>query len=515
MAKERLLMREVREILRLRWQQELSVREVSRSVGVSTGVVSKKEARARRVGLTWATVEALDDEALEERMYGLREAVGKHDRPQPDPLAIHIELKKPGVTLELLHLEYLEAHPDGYRYTAFCDVYRKWKKKRSLVMRQQHVAGEKMFTDFSGKKPHFIDASTGQRVEVELFVAVLGASNYTYAVATPTMRVADWVSGHVGALSYFEGVPEMTVPDQPKPVATVASKYEPVLQRTFSELGRHYSMAVVPARPGKPRDKAKVEVAVQVAQRWILARLRKERFFSLSDLNARIAELLEDLNARPMKKYGGLSRRALFERVERSALGPLPSEHFEPSEWSSATVGADYHVKVEEHFYSVPWELAHEAVDVRLTATTVEMFAGLRRVAAHVRSDEVGEHTTLREHMHPRHRFWADKDPEQMRQWGQRVGPYTLTMVGALFDANFNRESAFRSVWGLRSLAQRYDEADIERACERALLHGGRSYKTVERILKHGLVPVDGDGDEAGAPIDHGNVRGPNYYTRH
>lgn len=516
MARERLLMRDVREILRLRWQHKLSVREVSRSVGASTGVVSKTQARARLRGLTWAAVEQLSDAELEERMYGSREAAGKHDRPQPDPLAMHLELKKPGVTLELLHLEYLEAHPDGYRYTAFCEVYRKWKKKQSLVMRQRHIAGEKMFADFSGKRPHIIDASTGERVEVELFVAVLGASNYTYAVATPTLRVADWVSGHVGALSYFEGVPEMTVPDQPKPVATVACKYEPVLQRTFAELGRHYSMAVVPARPGRAKDKAKVEVAVQIAQRWILARLRKERFLSLEDLNARIAELLEELNGRPMKKFGGLSRRALFERVERAALRPLPTEHFEPSEWSHASVGPDYHVKVEEHCYSVPWELAHEEVDVRLTATMVELFAGLRRVAAHVRSDEVGGHTTLREHMHPRHRFWADKDPEQMRQWGRRVGPCTEAMVEALMTSNFNREAAFRSVWGLRSLSDRYDEADIERACERALLHGCRSYKTVERVLKLGLVEMDDDdGEQTGVPIDHGNVRGPDYYTRH
>jgi transposase len=515
MARERLSMRNVREILRLRWQHDRTVREVARSVGASTGVVSKTEARARRCELTWAAVEGLSDAELEERMYGSREAAGKRDRPQPDPLAIHLELKKPGMTLELLHLEYLAEHPDGYRYTAFCDVYRKWKKKRSLVMRQQHVAGEKMFTDFSGKKPHIIEESTGERVEVELFVAVLGASNYTYAVATPTVRVADWVSGHVGALSYFEGVPEMTVPDQPKPVATVACKYEPVLHRTFAELGRHYRMAVVPARPGKAKDKAKVEVAVQIAQRWILARLRKERFYSLAELNARIAELLEDLNHRPMKKYGGLSRRELFDRVERAALRPLPVEHFEPSEWSRSSVGPDYHANIEGHFYSVPWELAHEQVDVRLTATMVELFAGLRRVAAHIRSDEVGGHTTLREHMHPRHRFWADKNPEQMHEWGRRVGPCTEAMVAALMKSNFNREAAFRSVWGLRSLADRHEEADIERACERALLHGCRSYKTVERILKLGLVAMDDDGEEAGVPIDHANVRGAGYYTRH
>lgn len=511
MARERLPMRNIREILRLRWERGLKVRQVARSLGVSTGVVSKTEARARHLELTWAAVELLDEVALEERLYGRREVAGTHSRPQPDPVATHLELKKKGVTLELLHLEYLERHPDGYRYTAFCDVYRRWKKKRSLVMRQDHVAGEKMFTDFSGTKAWFFDEATGERIGAELFVAVLGGSNYTFAVATPTMRVADWVQGHNGALWYFEGVPEMTVPDQPKPVAVQACKYEPGLQRTFAEMGRHYGMAVVPARPGRPRDKAKAEVGVQIAQRWILARLRNERLFSLEALNARIAELLEDLNARPMKKYGGLSRRELFDRVERGALRPLPDECFEPSEWSTESVGADYHVGVGEHSYSVPWELAHEVVDVCTTASTVEMFAGSRRVAAHVRSDEVGGHTTVREHMHPKHRWWADKDPEQMRQWGCRVGPHAEAMVISLYAANFNREAAFRSVWGLRSLADKYEPADIERACERALSYGGRSYKTVERILKVGL-SNDGDGQQAAAPIDHGNVRGPDYY---
>ena len=513
MATERLLMRKIREILRLRWEQGLKVRQTARSLGVSTGTVSKTEARARHLSLSWAAVELLDDEELEERLYGPLKVAGKHDRPLPDPVQMQVELKKKGVTLELLHLEYLQEHPDGYRYTAFCDVYRKWRKKRGLVMRQDHVAGEKMFTDFSGSKPWIFELATAERIEVELFVAVLGASNYTYVLATPSMRVADWVEGHSSALEYFGGVPEMTVPDQPKPVAVRACKYEPGLQRTFAEMGRHYGMAVVPARPGKPRDKAKVEVGVQVAQRWILARLRNERFFSIESLNVRIAELLEELNARPMKKYGGLSRRALFERVERAALRPLVVERFEPSEWSSEQVGADYHVKLEGHFYSVPWELAHEVVELRATATTVEMFAGARRVAAHVLSDEVGGHTTLREHMHPSHRWWADKDPEKLLKWGRRVGPYTETMVRAIFESNFNRETTFRSAWGLRSLSDKYEVADIERACERALLHNGRSYKTVERILKLGITPTDdGEGNDASASIDHGNVRGPQYY---
>ncbi len=514
MARERLAVRKIREILRLRWERGLRVRETARSLGVSTGAVSQTEARARHLGLTWPLVEALADEELDRRLYGEPKSVGKHARPKPDPVMLHVELKRKGVTLELLHLEYLQEHPDGYRYTAFCDVYRKWKKRGAPVMRQNHRAGEKCFTDYSGNKPYIIDPATGERIEVELFVAVLGASNLTYVEATATQRVADWVGANANALEYFGGVPEMTVPDQLKSAVTKACAYEPGIQRTFAELGRHYGMAVVPARPGKPKDKAKVEVGVQVAQRWILARLRNERFFSLEALNARIAELREELNARPMKKYGGLSRRALFERVERAALGALPAERFEPSEWMEARAGADYHVKVEGHFYSVPWALAHERLEIRVTAATVEAFIGMKRVAGHVRSDEVGGHTTDREHLPAKHRWWADKDPAHLLAWGARIGPHTEAMMRAIFDSNFNREVTFRSASGLRSLGDKHDAAEIERACERALTHGGRSYRTVARILKLGvaLSANDEDGGESRAPLDHANVRGPGYY---
>jgi transposase len=515
MAKERLPVRKIRALLRLRWVRALTVRETARSLGVSAGAVSQTEARARHLGLTWPAVESLEEASLDKRLYGEPKTAGQHARPKPDPVKMHFELKRKGVTLELLHLEYLQEHPDGYRYTAYCDVYRKWRKRRGLVMRQNHRAGEKMFTDYSGKKPHIFDPATGERIEVELFVAVLGASNFTYAEATATQRVSDWIGANTKALEYFGGVPEMTVPDQLKSAVVESCRYEPGLQRTFAEMGRHYDMAVVPARPGKPKDKAKVEVAVQVAQRWILARLRNERFFSLAALNARIGELLEELNARPMKKYGNLSRRELFERVERAALRPLPEQCFEPAEWSCERAGPDYHIRVEGHFYSVPWELAHELVEVRMTATTVEMFVLGRRVAAHVRSDEVGGHTTVREHMHPDHRWWADKDPEHLIAWGRNVGVHTETMVRSIFESNFNREVTFRSATGLRSLTDKYDEAEIERACERALRHSGRSYKTVERILKLGLAfqsNDDGESNDARAPIDHDNVRGPHYY---
>jgi len=306
-------------------------------------------------------------------------------RPLPDPAALHVELRRPGVTLQLLHLEYLERQSDRYRYTKFCDVYRAWLARRSPTMRQVHVAGDKMFVDYSGKRPHNVDATTGEVVEVELFVAVLGASSYTYVEATRTQTIADFTSSNVRALTAFGGVPRAIVPDQLKSAVTSASRYEPGVQRTFAELGRHYGTTVLPARPRAPRDKAKVEVAVQVAQRWILARMRHERFSSLGALNARIVELCAELNGRVMRHYKA-SRRELFERLDRPALQALPEQPFVHAEWAQVRLNIDYHAKVGEHFYSAPFTLVHEALWARSTSTTVELFHHGARVASHLRS---------------------------------------------------------------------------------------------------------------------------------
>ena len=310
MAKERLSMRKTKEILRLRWSQGLSVRETSRSVGVSTGVVDKATCRARTAGLTWAQIEELPEAELEAKLYGTGNMPGSA-RAQPDPLYMHQELKRVGVTLELLHLEYLAQHPDGYRYTAYCEVYRRWRDHKPMWMRQSHTAGEKVFVDYSGKKPRITDPTTGEVVEVELFVAALGASSYTYVEATRTQRIEDWLASHNRMVEFYGGVTRMTVPDQLRSAVSRPCRFEPGIARSYVQWARHYATAVVPARPRRPKDKAKVEVAVQVAQRWVLARLRNETFFSLGALNARIAELCKDMNARPMRSYGGASRREL------------------------------------------------------------------------------------------------------------------------------------------------------------------------------------------------------------
>jgi transposase len=348
MAAERLSMRQIREILRQKWALGLSHRAVSRSVGLGLGTISSVLTRAQAAGLDWPQVQLLTDDVLESRLYGRPEVAGQRQRPAPDCAWIHAERHQPGVTLELLHLEYLERHPDGYRYTRFCDLYRRWLKRRGLSMRQVHRAGEKCFVDYAGQKPRLIEPATGEIVTVELFVAVLGASNYTYAEATRTQQVPDWLASHARAFAFFGGVTSAVVCDQLKSGVVVPCRYEPGLQRTYEEFAAHYGTAILPARPAKPRDKAKIEVAVQIAERWIVARLRHETFFSLGALNARIAELLTDLNARRMRRYG-VSRHALFARLDQPALRPLPPAPFLYGEWVKARVNIDYHVEVHRH----------------------------------------------------------------------------------------------------------------------------------------------------------------------
>jgi transposase len=432
----------------------------------------------------------------------------------PDCQWIHTERRRPGVTLALLHLEYLEQHPGGYRYTQFCEFYRRWMKRRRLTMRQVHRAGEKMFTDYAGKKPHLVDPRTGEVRTVELFVAVLGASNRTYAEATLTQKSADWIGSHVRAFEYFGGVSAAVVPDQLKSGVTKACRYEPTLQRTYEEMARHYGTVILPARPARPQDKAKVEVGVQVVERWILARLRNQTFFSLESLNERIAELLEELDARPMRLYGE-SRRALFEKIERHCLKALPAERFVYAQWKLARVNIDYHVELHHHFYSAPHPLVREQVDARVTATTVELFHRGVRVASHPRSDARGHHTTVSEHMpkaHQKHLAWS---PSRFIRWGAQIGESTSTLVQAILSERPHPEMGYRSCLGILRLARRYGPERLERACARALVIRARSYRSVESILKHGLDRAalpDAPPAPSNPPLRHENIRGEDYY---
>lgn len=505
-------MREIKEVLRQKGLGR-SHRQIAESLKISAGAVGETMRRARAAGLTeFTAVEAMAPSALEARLYP---SSGAPERPLPDFAMVHRERRRVGVTLDLLHLEYLEGHSNGYGYTQFCEHYRQWLGRRGLSMRQIHVAGGKTFVDYSGKKPCIWDPKTGEQIEVELFVAVLGASNYTFAEATRTQRGPDWIASHTRAVAYFDGVTEAYVCDQLRSGVTVPCRYEPGVQRTYEEWAEHHGSVILPARAAHPKDKAKVETAVLVAQRWILARMRNERHFSLESLNTRIAELLEDLNARQMRVYRA-SRREMYDRLDRPALKALPASRFTYGEWKCAKVNVDYHVEVDGHYYSVPYQHLGDQVEVRISAATIEVILDGQRIASHVRSFQRGRHTTVPEHMPLAHRQHMEWSPSRLMNWAGTIGPQTRALVTAILADRPHPEQGYRSCLGILRLGKRYGDARLEAACARASAAGARSYRHVDSILKHGLDRIPLRTTKAAAPspdATHENVRGPNYYN--
>lgn len=514
MAGERLSMRKIQEILRQKWAQGRTHREVAASLGLSVGIVSATLERAQRAGVDPETVAVLSEAELEARLYP--GAAGAASRGLPDFARVHTERQRVGVTLQLLHLEYLEEHPGGYRYTQFCEHYSRWCRKRRISMRQIHRAGEKAFVDYSGKRPVIYDALTGEVRAVELFVGVLGASSFTYAEVTRTQQGAEFLASQTRMLESFGGVPEIVVCDQLRSAVGQPCRYEPGLQRSYEEWAAHYGTTVIPARPRKPRDKAKVEVAVQVAQRWILARLRNERFDSLAVLNVRIRELLEALNDRPMRAYGQ-SRRERFRVLDHPALRPLPATRWVYAVWKRARLNIDSHAEFERHYYSAPHVLIGELLELRVSERIVEIYAKGERVASHERSRELGGYTTDPAHLpraHQQHLSWS---PSRLIHWAGTVGPHTQTLVRLILADRPHPEQGYRSCLGILRLSKRYPTERLEAACARAHRAGARSYRHVDAILKAGL---DRQPELATAPVSvaasaHENVRGATYYGDH
>jgi len=503
-------MRKIRDVLRLR-ADGLSKRKIAASLSIGVTTAGEIIRRVRRAGLSWPLPEKLSDEAIERLVYPPTPVTAKDRRPQPEWAAVHRELRRPGVTLQLTWEEYREAHPDGYGYSRYCDLYRSWEQRLSPTMRQLHVAGERTFVDYGGTTLEVVDGTTGEVRECQLFVAVLGASSYTYAEATFSQRLVDWIGSHVRAFAFFGGVTAQTVSDNLRSGVSKACFYEPAVNRTYAEMAAHYGTAIVPARPGKPRDKAKVEVAVQVATRWIVAKLRNRRFFSLTELNAAIRELTTQLNAR-VTRHLGTSRRALFDEVERPALKPLPVEPYVYAEWKQCKVALDYHVEVAHHYYSVPHTLLRETVWVRVAAQTVEVFHRGNRVAVHLRASSDRRHTTIREHMPSSHRRYADWTPERIRRQAGEIGRNTAALVEIIMRERPHPEQGFRASVGIIRLAKSYGRERLEAACGRALEIGARSYTSVNSILKSNLDAKRPAVATDGPSIVHSNIRGPGYF---
>ncbi|WP_158747890.1 IS21 family transposase [Acidisphaera sp. L21] len=511
MPGQRLPMRQVREVLRLKYVCGHSGHQIAAMVGVSRYTVAEYLRRAAVVGITWPVPEALDDTALERKLF-TPPFTSEATRPQPDWPRMHAELRKPGVTLLLLWEEYRAGQPDGYGYSRFCDLARDWRGRLSPTMRQTHPAGERMFVDYAGQTAEVVDNATGEVRRAQVFVAVLGASNLTYAEARWTQSLPDWIGCHVGAFVSFGGVARQIVCDNLKAGVTAASRYEPGISRTYQDMATHYGTAILPARVRKPRDKAKVEVGVQVVQRWVLARLRHRRFFSLAELNGAIRELIADLNNRPMRHLG-TSRRALFEAIEREALLPMPQTPYDYAEWRRCRAGLDYHVQVYGHFYSVPYRLMREAVEARITDQTIELFHKNDRVACHVRDPRQHRHTTIPEHMPSAHRRHAEWTPTRLLREAQAIGPSTIALVERILTAKPHPEQGFRACLGILRLVRGYGPERLEAACQRGMDIGAQTYGSVNSILRNGLdrayrpEPVP---DEL--PVQHENIRGSGYY---
>ncbi len=515
MPAKRLPMRLLREILRLRYAGGLSQRAIARCLSIGLGTVCECLAQAAKAGLNWPLPTEFDDARLGAVLAARPRQGAPPSRPLPDLARLHEELRRPGVTLQLLWVEYLGDHPEGYRYTQFCEHYHRFVRRLSPPMRQVHRAGEKGFVDFAGQKPWIVDRRTGEAIAGELFVGVLGASSFTYAEAVPSQEMPHWIGAHVRMFEFFGGVPEILVPDGLKGAVTVPCRYEPVLNRTYQDLATHYGTAVIPARPHHPRDKPKVEAGVLVVERWILAVLRNVTFFSFTEMNVAILDLLGAINNRTMKHLGA-SRRELFERLDRPALRALPPNRYEMAEWKECTVNIDYHIEVDHNYYSVPYQLADERVEARATATTVEVFFRSRRVASHPRLTGRGRFHTLPEHMPRSHRAHAEWTPSRLIAWAAKTGPATGRVAAEILRSRPHPEQGYRSCLGLMRLTQRHGAARVEAAAVRAERLHAPSYKTVKNILGAGVeaLPFDEPSEAILTLPVHDNIRGAGYYRK-
>jgi transposase len=504
-------MRKIREVIRLKWTSGLSNRAIARSCRIAHSTVSEYLARAEQAGLRWPLPEDLDEEGLYQLLFPEQvQEAEKPARPMPDWEWVRKELKKRSVTRRLLWEEYREEHPDGYGYSQYCDLYRRYVKKLDPPMRQNHKAGEKLFVDYAGDTVPITNPETGEVWQAQIFVAVQGASSYTYAEAQASQEMANWIGGHVRAQAFFGGVTQIIVPDNLKQGVKSPCWYDPDLNETYLELAQHYNVAILPTRVRKPRDKAKVEVGVQVVERWILARLRNRTFFSLGELNRAIHRLLEDLNNRKMEHLAK-SRRELFVELDQPALRPLPERSYEYAIWKAARVNIDYHVEFEKHLYSVPFLLIHEEVRIRATERLVEIFHKSQRepVAIHPRNPTPGRFSTQTAHMPGNHQNAGEWSPERLVRWAGEIGPHTAQLIQTILASRQHPEQAFRSCLGILRLSGQYAHAQMESACQMAQEAKLLNYRGVKAVLE--TLPPLANPETSPLPA-HENIRGNTYY---
>jgi transposase len=505
-------MHKIKDILRLHFEAQLSQHQVAGSLQLSSGVVNKYLSLAKEAGLRWPLPEDMDEEKLRSVLRPYAKKVSRYQAP--DYASIHQELKHKSVTLLLLWQDYEDAHGKrAYRYAQFCAKYKDWLQRQKPSMRQIHLAGEKLFVDYCGKTIDIIDPTTGEIRPAAIFVAALGASNYTYAEATWDQTLPNWIASHVRTFQFLGGIPKLLVCDNLKAAVTKACRYEPKINQSYADLAAHYGTAILPTRPYKPKDKAKVENAVLIIERWILARLRHYTFIGLAELNAAIAKLLQELNHRPFKKLPG-TRKSQFEAIDKPTLKPLPARAYEFALFLNARVHVDYHIEVDGHYYSVPYQLIKQVLPIRLSAHTVECFYQGQRVASHIRSFLKGSFTTLKEHMPKAHQKYSEWNSDRFLNWAMDIGPCTRDVIKHLLDKPLHPEQSYRTCFGILSCAKRYGKARLEAACQRALAIGAPRRRSILSILEKGLDQHPLNQVIKSSIKLHENIRGAIHYQK-
>lgn len=506
-------MRKIKEILRLHLEHQQGRRAIARACQVSPTTVSDYIAKTEKIGIDGPGFKRLSDEDLH-RLFFPETSANPLKKALPHFQSLQKELTRKGVTLQLLWEEYRAIHPDGYGRSQFFKRYHDFAKTLHPVMRLEHKAGEKLFVDFSGDRPAYVNKASGEIITVELFVAVLGAGSRTFAVAVPDQKIPSWIKAHILTFEFYGGLPAIIVPDNLRSGVKSACIYDPEINPVYAELAAHYQVAVLPARAYKPRDKAKAENGVLHVQRRILAALRNHTFFSLGELNVAIAEELVKLNAKPMQGVGK-SRQELFAEMDQPALKPLPSTRFEIYTWKTAKVNIDYHIAVEHNFYSVSYTLIHKEVEVHLTAACVEILYNGKRVASHPRSYGKGVFSTLEQHRPHEHKKYLEWTPERMQQWGQSIGGHTATLMEKILASQLQPEHGFRRCLGIFRLAKTYGPERLDSACQLALQIGAMRYQSIKSILEKNLEQTALSGYEPtpSTPLAHDNIRGRDYYT--
>jgi transposase len=506
----KLSMGKISELLRQRYELQHGYRNIAKSLNISLSTISDYLARAKGAGISWPLPEGMTEEILYSKLFL---PVGKEivTRPRPDWEWVHKELRKKGVTLLLLWREYKAIHPDGLGYTRFCVGYNAYSKSISPVMRQVHKAGEKAFVDYAGMTVPWIDLATGTIQEAQIFVGALGASQFTFAEATASQQLSDWIQSHVRMFEFFQGVTSIVVPDNLRSGVSKSHRYDPDINQNYQYLGEHYGFAIVPARAATPKDKAKVENSVKCIEMQILALLRHYTFTSLTEINTAIKKPLADFNNKSFQKMK-VTRHELYMTLDKPELKPLPSEPYQYAEWKKATINIDYHFVFDDHYYSVPYKYIHKLAEIRATGKTIECFYKSERIATHARSLKRYGYSTTLAHMPEAHRTHAEWSPERMQRWAEKIGPQTKALIGAIIAARPFPQQAYRACLGVLRLGEKYSESRLEKACAKGLAVGATRYREIDSILKNRLEEEPLSPKPASTPLEHDNIRGSSYY---